>query len=108
MLFFILICKLIIGHFIADFPLQGDFLAKAKNHVNPIAGVNPIFCLLAHSAIQAGMVWYITGYGPLALVEFFLHAAIDYNKSENNIDFSSDQILHILCKIVYAMFVVAN
>lgn len=26
------------GHALADYPLQGDFLAKAKNRANPIPG----------------------------------------------------------------------
>lgn len=32
---------LIAGHALADYPLQGDFLAKGKNHKAPIAGDQP-------------------------------------------------------------------
>ena len=30
---------LMVGHALADYPLQGDFLAKAKNRTAPIPGV---------------------------------------------------------------------
>lgn len=98
----ILFLKLAIGHFVADYPLQGDFLAAAKNHRKPIPGVPWYHALAAHSAIQAGMVWLITGKLWLASFEFTLHAAIDWWKSNENISFNQDQIAHLACKAVYA------
>lgn len=35
----LMLTALIAGHFLCDYPLQGDFLSKAKNRVNPIPGV---------------------------------------------------------------------
>ena len=96
-----LFCKLLIGHFIADFPLQGDFLAKAKNHKLPIPGVPFYQALLAHSAINAGAVWVITGNGYLATCELVLHATIDYLKCDGKLSFNQDQIAHAICKIGY-------
>jgi hypothetical protein len=97
-----LFLKLAIGHFVCDYPLQGDFLAAAKNHLKPILGVPWYQALMAHSAIQAGMVWLVTGKLWLAGIEFVLHAGIDYAKSNGNISFNQDQTCHLLCKLAYA------
>ncbi len=83
-----------IGHALADFPLQGEFLARGKNrHLpSPILadGGNPpkrvwIYCLTAHSLIHGGFVWLITGNVVLGLAEFVLHWIIDALKSESGI-----------------------
>ena len=97
-----LFLKLVIGHCLADYPLQGDFLSKAKNHRQPIPGVPWYQALMAHSAIQAGMVWFVTGKLWLAGVEFVLHAFTDYMKSDGRISFNTDQVVHLACKTAYA------
>ena len=96
---------LIAGHALADYPLQGDFLSKAKNHRQPIVGVPWYQALLAHSAIHGGMVGLITGSIWLGLAEFIAHNLIDYGKCAGKITFNQDQALHIVCKLawVYAM-----
>lgn len=96
--------KLVIIHFLLDFPLQGDFTAKAKNHLNPIPNVPWQWPMIAHCAIQAGGVWFVTGRLGLAVIEFILHFAIDYSKNAGIIDFSQDQLLHLFCKALYFMF----
>jgi len=103
----ILFLKLIIGHFLCDYPLQGDFLAAAKNHNKPIPGVPWYQALAAHSAIQAGMVWLVTGRLWLAGVEFALHAFTDYMKSDGRISFNADQALHLACKAAYVAILAA-
>ena len=30
---------MVVGHVLADYPLQGDFLSRAKNRFSPIVGV---------------------------------------------------------------------
>lgn len=98
-----LFLKLLLAHYLLDYPLQGDFLAKAKNHRAPIPGVSWLHALIAHSAIQGGGVWYVTGSVWLGAAEFVMHAAIDWLKSDERIDFSTDQWLHIGCKSVWAL-----
>jgi hypothetical protein len=83
--------------------LQGDFLAAAKNHRKPIPGVPWYQALMAHSAIQGGMVWYLTGSLALGVVEWAMHMQIDYLKSEGRISFNIDQALHIGCKVAYVV-----
>lgn len=98
-----MLAKLIIGHWLMDYPLQGDFLAKAKNHKTPIAGVPWYHALVAHAGLQAGMVWIVTGSKFLGCCEFALHGAIDYLKNDERISYGQDQIAHILCKIGYVI-----
>ena len=97
--------KLVIGHFLCDYPLQGDFLAKAKNHNQPIPGVPWYQALIAHSVIQGGMVWLVTGSWVWGGVEFGMHAMTDVLKSEGVISFNQDQAAHIVCKLIYALLI---
>lgn len=101
MIHLVLFLKLVIGHALTDYPLQGDFLAAAKNHRKPIPGVPWYQALAAHSAIQAGMVWLVTGSMLLGCMEFALHAVIDYLKCDGRISFNEDQVAHLLCKAGY-------
>jgi hypothetical protein len=92
---------LIVGHSLCDYPLQGDFLARGKNHRLPIPGIPSWMCLAAHSAIHAGAVALATGSIILGLVEFGLHALIDFGKCSEWYGFDSDQCLHVCCKCLY-------
>lgn len=92
---------LVFAHCLADYPLQGDFLAKAKNHKAPIPGVPWQTALLAHASIHAGMVLLITGSLWFALAEFVGHTVIDYTKCSGRIGFNTDQLLHLAMKAGY-------
>lgn len=94
---------LLIGHALADYPLQGDFLARAKNHRAPIPGVPWYQALGAHALIHAGMVWAITGFWWMGVMEFAAHALIDYAKCDGKIGFNADQFAHVLCKLSYVL-----
>jgi len=91
------------GHALCDYPLQGDFLAKGKNHKAPIPGVPWYQCLLAHALIHAGMVLLITHSVWLALAELVIHTATDYAKCDGRITFNQDQAIHYFCKILWAV-----
>jgi Protein of unknown function (DUF3307) len=100
-----MLLQLLALHALCDFPLQGDFMARAKNHKTPIPGVPWSFVLLAHALIHAGAVSLVA---PLwcAVVEFFAHYALDYAKNEGWLGkgehaFSNDQLGHVLCKLAY-------
>ncbi len=103
---------LAVGHFLADYPLQGEFLAIRKNHrLPPNAERDAAFpdiprmlwfhCLTAHCMIHAGVVWIITGNVWFGLAELVLHWIIDFLKSCGVTNFHVDQILHLICKAAY-------
>lgn len=94
---------LLVGHALCDYPLQGDFLARAKNHRAPLPGVPWYQCLIAHSLIQAGMVTFVTHSQLFGIAEFALHFVTDWMKSDGWIDYNQDQAIHVLCKIAYVV-----
>lgn len=70
---------LMFGHFLADFPLQQEYLATAKDPTK-----NPIeiwtVALLAHCTIHAGIVFVLTGSMKLAMFMLGTHILIDVSK----------------------------
>ena len=107
---FALFFALLIGHALADFPLQGDFLSRGKNrHTEPPKLADGkesprslwIYLMTAHALIHAGFVWLFTGFLIFALAEFVLHWMIDVLKCEGRTSFAIDQWLHVLCKVVF-------
>lgn len=101
-MYFQLVFALMIWHALADYPLQGDFLAKAKNHKTPIPGIWWGIPLVMHGLIHAGGVWVITGFASLALIELVVHCIIDHLKCRGTISFAADQFAHYFCKLMYA------
>ena len=99
----ILLFKLLVSHALCDYPLQGDFLAKAKNHKNGIIGVPFYIPLVCHSLIHSGGVYFCTGNIHFAFTELFLHTIIDYFKCDGAFGFQTDQILHVICKLIYLL-----
>ena len=94
---------LVIAHALADYPLQSAYMAQQKDSEAADTPSEWLIALLAHCAIHAGGVWLITGNMYLGLVEFCLHALIDFGKSKKRYDLIVDQALHILCKVVYVI-----
>ncbi len=97
----ILLTSLIFWHFILDFPLQGDFLSKAKNKYKPIDGIPWIWPMTAHSFIHGAGVYIVLGVWWISLFEFISHFIIDTIKCKGLISFNIDQILHITLKFVW-------
>lgn len=97
---------LVFGHALADYPLQGDFLSRAKNHTAPITGVPWYQALAAHCVIHAGFVGLITGSMTLAIAELIVHAIIDHAKCSGRFGFNADQTLHVIFKAVWVFYVV--
>lgn len=100
--FFAFLAMLIVAHALADYPLQGDFLARAKNPWAPIPGVPWYWAMGSHAAIHGGFVWFVTGVWWMGLAEFVLHTLIDLGKCRGLLDFNEDQFGHLACKVTYA------
>jgi hypothetical protein len=91
------------AHALCDYPLQGDFLARGKNHRASLPGVPWYQCLGAHALIHAGAVYLITGSIWIGIAELMIHAATDYAKCDGRITFNQDQSIHYACKVVWAL-----
>ncbi len=105
-IFFIyLFWKMLILHALCDYPLQNDFLAKGKNHKQPIPEISWWICLTAHALIHSGAVGWITNNFYIGFAEFIIHWIIDYLKCDEKITFLQDQILHIICKFIWVIVI---
>lgn len=93
---------LVAAHALADYPLQGDFLARAKNEAAPLPGVPWYQAMAAHCVIHGAAVGLLTGSALLALMEAAAHFAIDRAKCRGRIGFNADQALHLACKMAWA------
>jgi hypothetical protein len=89
---------LCMAHFLCDFGLQNDKMAKEKcqgcDQTLPWG-----WWLTAHGAIHGLAVGLLTGVPLLGAAEMGLHVLIDHNKCRGRISFTTDQILHLLCKL---------
>lgn len=101
-----LLLLLIAAHALADYPLQGDFLARAKNPLAPLPGVPWWHAMGGHAAIHGGFVGVITGVWWLGLLEFVAHFAIDTAKCYGKLDYDEDQATHIWCKLLWVLLVI--
>lgn len=93
---------LLAGHALCDYPLQGDFLAKAKNRANPIPGVPWYQALGAHALIHGGMVALVTKSPLMGVAETVIHAVTDDLKCKGRLSFNQDQAIHVACKLLWA------
>lgn len=98
----IILIYLFAAHWICDYPLQGEYLAKGKQ-----SGEMRFYHLAAHSGIHAGAVALITGSASLAVAEFIAHFCIDEMKTRGKISYSADQSLHLICKIVWFLIAIS-
>lgn len=97
----LLLIALLTAHALADYPLQGDFLSKAKNRTAPIPGVPWQQALGAHVMIQGGAVALITGIWWLGVLEAVVHWFTDDAKCRGRLTFNQDQAVHIACKVAW-------
>lgn len=92
-----------ISHALADFPLQGDYLARTKQRRQASSVSEWLIALTAHSLIHAGGVWLISGSVVIAAAELVLHWLIDLGKGEGLYGYVADQGLHLACKVVFVV-----
>jgi len=85
-----LLALLLFAHFLFDYPLQGDWLARAKNRFDPIQHVPWYQAMAAHTGMHGMAVWLITGIPLLGL-------------ARGELTFNQDQAIHIICKVVWAV-----
>lgn len=106
--FFEYLFLLMIGHAVADYALQNDFMAMAKNHTTDLGKVYWKWVLPSHGLIHAGFVYFFTGSFVLGLAEFVVHTITDYLKCDGKISFSMDQWIHVGCKVLWIVLLMAE
>ena len=98
-----LFAAFVVIHALADFPLQGEYLARQKSRKRADSGSEWVIALFAHCVIHAGGVWLISGSLAFAAAELILHGLIDFGKGEEKFGLATDQVLHLVCKAAYAL-----
>lgn len=92
-------------HFLADFPLQGEYIALNKDSGSGCP--NWAWIMSAHCAIHSGFVLLATGSALLFAFEFLVHFALDVAKCRGLIGFSTDQVMHLLSKFLWVGLLMA-
>ena len=98
-----MLIALIAGHALADYPLQGDFLSKAKNRSAPITGVPYWQAMGAHVIIHGAIVAFVTGIWWLFFAEAAIHWLTDDAKCTGKISYNQDQAIHLACKVLWLL-----
>jgi hypothetical protein len=97
---FELMALLTMGHFLGDFGLQSDRMAREK--CPGCSSTLPWqWWLTSHAAIHGFLVAWITGIPALGLAEWGAHTLIDIGKCQNRYNLGIDQALHLLCKLAW-------
>lgn len=89
---------LLAAHYVADFGLQNDFIAKFKV---PNSAPFWLHVLFAHCMIQGLGSYLATGSVVVGIAEVIAHFAIDYAKGKGWLTFNQDQACHIVCKLCW-------
>ena len=98
-----LFLSLLFAHFLLDYPLQGDFLSKAKNRLNPIPHVPWYQAMFAHTAMHGLAVGFITGIPLFGILEMAIHWWTDDQKCRGELTYNQDQIIHVVSKLIWAI-----
>jgi len=88
------------AHLVCDFALQGDRMAQGKSPGHPYEVPWP-WWMAAHGSMHGLAVALITGVPLLGLAEATAHGLIDWGKCLGRYSLSTDQGLHLLCKLLW-------
>lgn len=100
MLFFLLLA----AHVALDYAFQGDTVAinKNPNANTPLQNHVPWYYWMgSHALTHGGAVALITGSPWLGVAETIAHFTIDYFKCKDKYTIHGDQLLHLVCKIIW-------
>lgn len=104
---FLLLC----GHAVADYALQDATMITKKNprRVKPRGWIPDShgpwwWTMLAHSLINGLAVYLACGSIICAIAETIIHFTSDTLKCAGHLSTNSDQIIHIICKLVWAAY----
>jgi hypothetical protein len=91
------------AHCLCDYPLQTDKVAVGKCPGTAVVGVPWGYWMAGHCGTHALAVALITGIPLLGAAEFAAHFLIDLLKCRKVFNLATDQTLHLLCKVAWAI-----
>ena len=95
-----------LAHFVCDFGLQTDRMAREKISGADVT-LNWRWWLTGHAATHGLAVAVLTGVPLLGLAETVLHAIIDWCKGRFRFSLKLDQCLHLACKLLWVGLIVS-
>jgi ABC-type Mn2+/Zn2+ transport system permease subunit len=106
---------MVIGHFVADYPLQTEFISEYKNPRKQ-GRVPWYYVMLSHALVHGAFVSVATGLALghihilfpviLGIFETIIHFCLDVLKCINCTSIHTDQLVHILCKVAWTLSIV--
>ena len=101
-------------HFLGDFSLQSDAMAKGKNRHRMPENIPEgqkikkvwFYWLSAHAFIQGGIIFIFFPVLWIVLLEVVFHFILDFMKCDNITNPHIDQAFHFLLRIVYTIILV--
>jgi len=97
---------LVAAHFICDYPLQGDTVAREKNPHSTSALQKHVpwyYWMTAHAATHGLAAALITHSSVIGIAEFAAHFACDWLKCRGRVSIHIDQSFHLACKAAWAV-----
>ncbi len=92
------------GHALGDRPLQEGRIRTEKYAPRGVPGdYKWLYGLSCHALIHGGLVAAISGFWWLGVAEMVAHWVIDDQKIRRRYGLIADQILHAICKIMWAV-----
>ena len=101
-----LLILLILGHFLADYPLQGDKMAVEKCPGKDVT-LDWRWWLSAHAGTHGFVVALLSGIPLLGVAEMVAHGLIDFGKCRLGYKLIVDQAMHWACKVIWVACVMA-
>lgn len=101
-----LFLMLTMGHFLGDFGLQSDRMAREKCPGNGVT-LGWGWWLSSHAAIHGFIVGLVTQMPLLGLAEWLVHIVIDIGKCRHLWRLNVDQSLHIGTKVLWAFIAIS-
>ena len=96
---------LLASHFVCDYSLQSEFIAIGKNpKKSPYYGVPWFWIMAGHSFTHGLGVALATNNIWLGIAETVAHFIIDTAKCMGVTSTNADQVLHVVCKLVWLLW----